>query len=604
MNAMAAQQKNFVEEDFASLFQEYLKKSDITEGAVTKGTIVAVSDDFVTVDVGLKSEGQIPLKEFQSGGRIPELQIGDEVDVFVERIENRQGEAVLSREKALREEAWGRLEEACAKAEHVMGVIFGKVKGGFTVDIQGAVAFLPGSQVDIRPIKDIGPLMGVQQPFQILKMDRKRGNIVVSRRAILEESRQGQRDEILKNIKEGDTLEGIVKNITDYGAFIDMGGVDGLLHVTDISWKRINHPSEVFSIGDTIKVIVTKYDQETKRISLGMKQLESNPWQGVDTQFKAGDRFNGRISNVTDYGAFVELADGIEGLVHVSEMSWTKKNIHPSKIVTVGQQVDVVVLEVDQEKHRISLGIKQCEANPWQTFADTRKEGDIIDGVIRNITEFGLFIGLEGDIDGLVHHSDISWEKSGEEAIKDYTKGQTVQAKILLVDVEKERVSLGIKQLSGKGGTESSAPQDDSSSSSSSSSGSSSAKKNETVTVTVDAVEKDGLKVTFEGGSGYIKKIDISSERKEQRPERFTAGDRMDAKILSVDKRGKALLSIKALEIELNKQAIREYGSTDSGASLGDILGAALNEAAATPKESKAKKPAAKAASKKKKSEE
>lgn len=600
MNAMAAQQK-FVEEDFASLFQEYLKKSDITEGAVTKGTIVAVSDDFVTVDVGLKSEGQIPLKEFQSGGRIPELKIGDEVDVFVERIENRQGEAVLSREKALREEAWGRLEEACAKAEHVMGVIFGKVKGGFTVDIQGAVAFLPGSQVDIRPIKDIGPLMGVQQPFQILKMDRKRGNIVVSRRAILEESRQGQRDEILKNIKEGDTLEGIVKNITDYGAFIDMGGVDGLLHVTDISWKRINHPSEVFAIGDTIKVIVTKYDQDTKRISLGMKQLESNPWQGVDTQFKQGDRFSGRISNVTDYGAFVELADGIEGLVHVSEMSWTKKNIHPSKIVTVGQQVDVVVLEVDQEKHRISLGIKQCEDNPWQTFADKHKEGDVIDGTIRNITEFGLFIGLEGDIDGLVHHSDISWEKSGEEAIKEYSKGATVQAKILLVDVEKERVSLGIKQLSGKGGTESSAPVEETSTGSSSAS---TAKKNETVTVTVEAVEKDGLKVKLEsGGEGYIKKIDLSSERKEQRPERFTAGDRMDAKVISVDKRGKATLSVKALEIELNKQAIRDYGSTDSGASLGDILGAALNEAA-TQKEPKASKPAAKAASKKKKTEE
>ena len=424
--------------------------------------------------------------------------------------------------------------------------------------------------MDIRPIRDVSPLMNVTQPFQILKMDRKRGNIVVSRRAIMEGSRQEQRDELLSRVHEGQILDGIVTNITDYGAFIDLGGVDGLLHVTDISWKRINHPSEVFGVGDTIKVIVTRYDTETKRISLGMKQLESNPWDGAQTTYTTGARFVGRVSNITDYGAFVELASGIEGLVHVSEMSWTKKNLHPSKIVAVGQEVNVVVLDMDPVKHRISLGIKQCEANPWQEFAATHKEGDVIEGEVRNITEFGLFVGLQGEIDGLVHHSDIAWGKTGEEAISAYKKGDKVNAKILVVDVEKERVSLGIKQL-GENPVEEKV---------------SGLKKGEVETCTIIEVTKDGLEVKTEAGTeGFIKKAELSRERKEQRPERFAAGDRVDAKIISIDKStGKIQLSIKVLEIEQHKHAIAEYGSSDSGASLGDILGAALSEASAKKK--------------------
>lgn len=571
MNAQAAAMKNEFEttEDFAKLFEESLKEYDIKEGSVVEGRIISIENDFVTVDVGLKSEGRIPLKEFAHGSASPDIKSGDKIEVYIERIENRQGEAVLSREKALREEAWEKLEKLCQEGQQVEGTIFGRVKGGFTVDIQGAVAFLPGSQVDIRPIRDVTPLMNVAQPFMILKMDRKRGNIVVSRRAILEESRQEARDELLENIKEGVVLEGIVKNITDYGAFIDMGGVDGLLHVTDISWKRINHPSEVFSIGQTVKVMVTKFDKDTKRISLGMKQLEENPWKEVAKNFEAGQKFNGRVSNITDYGAFVELSEGIEGLVHVSEMSWTKKNIHPSKIVAVGQEIEVMVLDVDTEKHRISLGIKQCEENPWQKFSTTHNVGDVIEGEIRNITEFGLFIGLEGGIDGLVHHSDISWSASGEEAIKEYSKGGTVKAKILLIDAEKERVSLGIKQLEEGGAATSSAALPDG------------VGKGETVTCTIAEVSKDGLLVDLEGGAqGFIKKIDLSRERKEQRPERFAVGDRVDAKITGADKKsGKVNLSIKALEMEQHQRAIEEYGSSDSGASLGDILGAALSEA-------------------------
>ncbi len=576
-------------EDFASMFEESLKERDIAEGSVTKGIIVSVEHDFIIVDVGLKSDGRIPLKEFMVTGKMPELQVGDEVEVYIDKVENRNGECIISREKAVREAAWERLEKFCQEGQVVEGVIFGRVKGGFTVDIQGAVAFLPGSQVDIRPIKDVGPLMNVPQPFMILKLDRKRGNIVVSRRAVLEESRQENRDEILSNIKEGAVLDGTIKNITDYGAFVDLGGVDGLIHVTDISWKRINHPSEVFSVGQAVKCMVIKYDENSKRISLGIKQMETNPWEGVSNQYKSGNRLKGRVSNITDYGAFVDLGDGIEGLVHVSEMSWTKKNVHPSKIVTVGQEIDVMVLEVEPEKHRISLGIKQCEENPWQQFAEKHKEGDTLKGEVRNITEFGLFIGLPGNIDGLVHHSDISWNASGEEAIKDYKKGDEVEAKILVVDVEKERVSLGIKQLgetpAGKSAT----------SSAGASSGGASAKRGEVMTVKVSEITKDGVKVTLENGDeGFIKKVELSRERKEQRPERFAVGDRLDAKSIGMDKGNKVSLSIKALEIEQHKQAIEEYGSTDSGASLGDILGAALSEAGsgdeAAPKKKATKK--------------
>jgi small subunit ribosomal protein S1 len=556
--AEKTKQDNF--EDFGALFEASLAQADIKEGDVVKGVVIAIKNDIVFVDVGLKSDGRIDVKEFEQQGET--VAAGDTVEVYVEKLENRQGELVLSRERAMREAAWVDLEDAAQEGTHVKGVIFGKVKGGFTVNIQGTVAFLPGSQVDVRPIKDITPLIGIEQPFVILKMDRKRGNIVVSRRAIMEESRQGQREEILENIREGDTMEGMVKNITDYGAFIDLGGVDGLLHVTDISWKRINHPSEVFSLGDTVKVIVTKFDQDTKRISLGMKQLEENPWEGAEHIYVAGARFSGTVSNITDYGVFVEMEDGIEGLVHVSEMSWTKKNVHPSKLVSVGDAVDVMVLEVEPAKHRISLGMKQCQENPWEQFASSHAVGNVVEASITNITEFGLFISLAEDIDGLVHHSDISWDHNGEEAVKDYKKGDMVKAKILLIDAEKERISLGIKQLEDR-------PE-----------AAQTIKKGEVVTCEITEVTADGLKVKLsDGQEGFIKKIDISSDRKEQRPERFAVGDRIDAKIATVDKKdGSVTLSIKQLEIEQNKQAVKEYGSSDSGATLGDILGAALSK--------------------------
>lgn len=572
-------------ENFAEMFESCFT-SDITEGSVVSGIIIAIEKDTVLMDVGLKSEGRISLKEFAQAGRVPELAIGDSFDVYVERFEDRNGEAQLSREKALREESWTDLEKKCKAQERVEGIIFARVKGGFTVDIAGAVAFLPGSQIDVRPIKDATPLMNVPQPFMILKMDRKRGNIVVSRRAVMEESRVEARNELLDNIHEGQALDGVVKNITDYGAFIDMGGVDGLLHVTDISWKRINHPSEVFKVGDSVKVMVTKFDEKTKRVSLGMKQLESNPWEGIQDQFQVGAKFKGKVASIADYGVFVELMNGIEGLVHVSEMSWTKKNTHPSKIVAIGDEVNVVILDVEIEKHRISLGMKQCAENPWETFATTHKVGDIVEGQVRNITDFGLFIGLDQDIDGLVHHSDISWTDNSEDAIKTFKKGDMVKTKIMLIDTEKERVSLGIKQLEkAPEGVDTSASNSGASASrsSASSSSSSSAKSNrgQVVTCTVTAVQKDGIEVKFgdEETIAFIKRNELSRDRQEQRPDRFSAGDRVDAKIVSTDKSGKPSLSIKALEMDEHKRAVEEYGSSDSGASLGAILGAALQEA-------------------------
>jgi small subunit ribosomal protein S1 len=507
---------------------------------------------------------------------VPELRVGDEVEVYLEKLENKNGEAIISREKALREESWTRLERACAKGEHVDGVIFGRVKGGFTVDIDGAVAFLPGSQVDIRPVRDITPLMGISQPFLILKMDRKRGNIVVSRRAILEESRVEARNELLGKISEGQILDGIVKNITDYGAFIDMGGIDGLLHVTDISWRRINHPSEVLHIGQNIKVMVTKFDQETKRISLGIKQLEKNPWEGVASKYAVGQRFKGTVTNITDYGAFIELEKGIEGLVHVSEMSWTKKNTHPSKIISSSQEVEVLVLDIDPVKHRISLGMKQCEENPWAQFASRHPIGTILEGTIRNITDFGLFIGLEGDIDGLVHHSDISWTETGENVMKNYKKGDTIKAKVLAIDADKERISLGIKQLTDNtaGGVLDSI------------------NKGDVVTCVVTSIAESGIEVKINDSIiAFIKKSDLSRDRQEQRPERFAVGDRIDAKVTTVDKTAhKVAVSVKALEADEQKRAIEEYGSADSGASLGDILGAALSDASEGKSKKKSKK--------------
>jgi small subunit ribosomal protein S1 len=551
-------------EKFADLIQETFGDKPKLQGSVVKGRVIAVEKDFVLVDAGLKSEGRVSLKEFTSGPAGPEVKLGDMIDVFVERLEDRNGESVLSREKARREESWVTLEKAHAAATRVNGVIFGKVKGGFTVDLQGATAFLPGSQVDIRPVKDITPLMGTPQPFQILKMDRLRGNIVVSRRAVLEESRAEARSELVANLKEGQILQGVVKNITDYGAFVDLGGVDGLLHVTDISWKRVNNPSEALQIGQSVKVQVIRFNSETQRISLGMKQLESDPWEGVAAKYPARTRLKGKVTNITDYGAFVELEPGIEGLVHVSEMSWTKKNVHPSKIVNTGDNIEVEVLDVDTTKRRISLGIKQCQENPWTAFADKYAADTELEGEIRNITEFGLFVALPGDIDGMVHISDISWDKNGEEALTAYAKGQVVKFKVLESDPEKERISLGIKQLSPD-------PFENVSLG---------IKKGDVVTCTVSAITEGGIEVTLgDNLTGFIRKGELSRERSEQRPDRFAVREKVDAKVTQIDKGARKItLSIKAREIDEEKEAMAEYGSSDSGASLGDILGAALKQ--------------------------
>ncbi|HBR69513.1 MAG TPA: 30S ribosomal protein S1 [Rhodospirillaceae bacterium] len=552
--------------EFAALLKESLRGQSKFTGNVVKGTVVAVDNEFVIVDVGLKSEGRIPKQEFSKPGEDPEIRAGDDVEVFVERMEDRNGESVLSREKARREEVWIELEKSHKDNQRVTGIIFGRVKGGFTVDLGGAVAFLPGSQVDIRPVRDVGPLMGNPQPFHILKMDRSRGNIVVSRRAVLEESRQEARSDLLDTLKEGQIVQGVVKNITDYGAFVDLGGVDGLLHVTDISWKRVNHPSEVLQIGQNVDVQIIRFNEETQRISLGIKQLEDDPWKGVAAKFPVGSKLSGRVTNIADYGAFVELEEGIEGLVHVSEMSWVKKNIHPGKIVSTSQQVEVMVLDVDADKRRISLGLKQCQENPWAAFAKSHSVGDTFEGEVRNITEFGLFIALSPEIDGMVHLSDISWEDQSEAALKQFEKGQKAKVKILDMDPNKERVALGIKQLTEDPYQGAAAP--------------GGLAKGAVVTCTVSEIGDKSIEVTISDGmTGTIKKADLSRERSEQRPDRFAVGEKVDAKVISVDKKTrKVTLSIKAREIDEDKQAMKEFGSTESGASLGDILGAALQE--------------------------
>ena len=549
-------------ENFADLLAESFGENTNIEGSVVRGFVIGMEGDAVIIDVGLKSEGRVPLKELTTPGQEPDVNIGDEIEVYVERIEDKNGQAMLSREKARREEAWGVLEASFEKQERVTGVIFGKVKGGFTVDLSGATAFLPGSQVDIRPVRDLGPLMGTPQPFQILKIDRRRGNIVVSRRAVLEESRAEARSELVSNLQEGQVLQGVVKNITDYGAFVDLGGVDGLLHVTDIAWQRISHPSEALQIGETVEVQVIRFNPETQRISLGMKQLQSDPWESVEGKFPIGSKLEGRVTNITDYGAFVELEAGVEGLVHVSEMSWTKKNVHPGKIVSTSQQVEVMVLDVDLGKRRISLGLKQCSGNPWEEYSAANPAGTEIEGEIRNITEFGLFVGLTEEIDGLVHLSDISWEATGEAALEGFNKGDMVKAKILDVDIDKERISLGIKQLTD----DPYAGQMDSH------------RKGEVVTCTVTQLTDNGIEVSVgESLTGFIRRADLSRDRAEQRADRFAVGEKVDAVITNVDKKSRKLtLSIKARETAEEKQAVEEYGSSDSGASLGDILGAAL----------------------------
>jgi small subunit ribosomal protein S1 len=562
-------------ENFADLLAESFNEDMNIEGSVVLGTVISVEKEAVIVDVGLKSEGRVSIKEFMAPGQDASVNIGDQVEVYVERLEDRNGQALLSRDKARREEAWAALETAHDDQQRVTGVIFGKVKGGFTVDLDGATAFLPGSQVDIRPVRDLGPLMGTPQPFQILKIDRKRGNIVVSRRAVLEESRAEARSELVSNLSEGQVLSGIVKNLTEYGAFVDLGGVDGLLHVTDIAWRRINHPSEVLSVGETVEVQVIRFNAETQRISLGMKQLQEDPWEAAKSNFTVGNIVKGRVTNITDYGAFIELADGVEGLVHVSEMSWTKKNVHPGKIVSTSQEVDVMVLDVDMEKRRISLGIKQCIANPWEDFAQSFKAGSEIEGEIRNITEFGLFVGLNDEIDGLVHLTDISWDVQGDEAIQSYKKGDMVKAKVLEVDVTKERISLGIKQLTEDTVGETL----------------SNIKKGDIVTCTITKSTDGGLEVSVgDNLQGFIRRSDLSRDRDEQRPERFAVGEKVDAQVTMVDGKARKLsLSIKAREMTEEKQAMASFGSSDSGASLGDILGAALAKRDTSAKDSESK---------------
>ncbi len=555
-------QDHFMGEDFASLLDETLGRDTGFDGSVVTGRIVRLTDEFAIVDVGLKSEGRVLLKEFAPPGMKPDIKPGDHVELYVERYEDKDGTIVLSREKARREEAWTNLEKAFEGQQRVNGTIYGRVKGGFTVDLGGAVAFLPGSQVDIRPVRDVAPLMGSPQPFQILKMDRARGNIVVSRRAVLEETRAEQRSELIQGLKEGMILDGVVKNITDYGAFVDLGGVDGLLHVTDIAWRRINHPSEALVIGQPVKVQVIRFNSETQRISLGMKQLEADPWEGVAAKYPPGARYSGRVTNITDYGAFVELEPGVEGLVHVSEMSWTKKNVHPGKIVSTSQEVDVMVLDVDSGKRRISLGLKQVQRNPWEQFADDHPIGSEVEGEIRNITEFGLFIGLSADIDGMIHMSDLSWDEPGELAMAKFEKGEIVKAKVLDVDVEKERISLGIKQM-----------RDDPAATLLDT-----VHKGDVVTCVISAIQANGIEVKVNDVlTGFIRRAELARDKTDQRPDRFAVGEKVDAKIVSVDRAARKLtLTIKGKEMEEEKQAMQEYGSSDSGASLGDILGAAI----------------------------
>ncbi|MEP9400737.1 30S ribosomal protein S1 [Sphingomonas sp. VNH70] len=559
-----ASMANPTRDDFASMLDDMFGASESFEGRVVIGTVTGIENDLAVIDVGLKSEGRVPLREFAAPGQKADLKVGDEVEVYVDRVENANGEAMLSRDRARREAAWDKLETEFAKTARVEGVIFGRVKGGFTVDLSGAVAFLPGSQVDIRPVRDVTPLMDIPQPFQILKMDRKRGNIVVSRRAVLEETRAEQRSGLIQSLAEGQVIDGVVKNITDYGAFVDLGGIDGLLHVTDLSYKRVGHPSEVLNIGDTVRVQIIRINRDTQRISLGMKQLESDPWDGAAAKYPIGAKLSGRVTNITEYGAFVELEPGIEGLVHVSEMSWTKKNVHPGKIVSTSQEVDVIVLEVDQDKRRISLGLKQAQANPWEKFAEEHPVGSTVEGEVKNATEFGLFIGLDGDVDGMVHMSDIAWGISGEDALNLHRKGETVQAVVLAIEPDKERISLGMKQLE-RGGPVAAQAGDR-------------LNKNAIVTVTVLEVRDAGLEVQQgdDGATGFIKRTDLGRDRDEQRPERFQVGQKFDAMVTGFDRSKKPTFSIKAMQIAEEKQAVAQYGSSDSGASLGDILGEAL----------------------------
>ncbi len=554
-------------ESFAELFEQSIKETEMRPGAIVSGIVVAIDSETVTVSAGLKSEGVIPLNQFLNEKGDVEVVIGDSVDVSLEAIEDGYGTTQLSREKAKRFATWIELEKACEASETVIGVITGKVKGGFTVEIKDVRAFLPGSLVDVRPVRDTAHLEGKDLEFKVIKLDQKRNNVVVSRRSVIEAENSAEREELLEKLEEGAVAKGIVKNLTDYGAFVDLGGVDGLLHITDMAWKRVKHPSEVVQVGDEIDVKVLKYDRERSRVSLGMKQLGEDPWADLNRRYPEGARLFGRVTNLTDYGCFVEIEEGVEGLVHVSEMDWTNKNIHPSKVVNLGDEVEVMVLDIDEERRRISLGLKQCIANPWGEFASKFNKNDKVKGNIKSITDFGVFIGLDGGIDGLVHLSDISWTLTGEEAVREFNKGDEVEAVVLSVDAERERISLGIKQVDSDPFAEFVAEN----------------AKGTIVTGTVISADAKGVKVSLgENIEGYLRASEISEERVEDASKHFKEGDTIEAKFTAVDKKNRGIsLSIKAKFKQEEADAVAEFSKDDESsapATLGDLLKEQLDQ--------------------------
>ncbi|WP_289366451.1 30S ribosomal protein S1 [Pantoea stewartii] len=552
-------------ESFAQLFEESLKEIETRPGSIVRGVVVSIDKDVVLVDAGLKSESAIPAEQFKNAAGELEIQVGDEVDVALDAVEDGFGETLLSREKAKRHEAWITLEKAYEEAETVTGIINGKVKGGFTVELNGIRAFLPGSLVDVRPVRDTLHLEGKELEFKVIKLDQKRNNVVVSRRAVIESENSAERDQLLENLQEGMEVKGIVKNLTDYGAFVDLGGVDGLLHITDMAWKRVKHPSEIVNVGDEINVKVLKFDRERTRVSLGLKQLGEDPWVAIAKRYPEGTKLTGRVTNLTDYGCFVEIEEGVEGLVHVSEMDWTNKNIHPSKVVNVGDMVEVMVLDIDEERRRISLGLKQCKSNPWQQFAETHNKGDRVEGKIKSITDFGIFIGLDGGIDGLVHLSDISWNATGEEAVREYKKGDEIAAVVLQVDAERERISLGVKQLAEDPFNNYITLN----------------KKGAIVTGKVTAVDAKGATVELaDGVEGYLRASEASMDRIEDATLVLNVGDDVEAKFTGVDRKNRVVsLSVRAKDQADEKEAINTVNTKQEEGNFSSAMAEAFKAA-------------------------
>jgi small subunit ribosomal protein S1 len=553
-------------QSFAEMFEESLVNQDLRRGAVVTGTVVAIQSDSVIVNAGLKSEGVIPIEEFKNTLGEVEVEVGDEVEVSLEAIEDGFGETKLSREKAKRDEVWRRLEKAFENEDIVKGIISGKVKGGFTVDIEEIRAFLPGSLVDVRPVRDPTFLEGKELEFKVIKLDQRRNNVVVSRRAVVETEFSAEREALLENLQEGITVKGIVKNLTDYGVFVDLGGIDGLLHITDMAWKRVKHPSEIVNVGDEIDVKVLKFDRERNRVSLGMKQLGQDPWADLARRYPAGSRLFGKITNIADYGCFVEIEEGVEGLVHVSEMDWTNKNVNPAKVVHIGQEVEVTVLDIDEERRRISLGIKQCYPNPWDEFCATRNKGDIVKGTIKSITDFGIFIGLDGDIDGLVHLSDISWHEAGEDAVRQFTKGDEIEAVVLSVDPERERISLGIKQLEKDPFSNFVAEN---------------AKGSFVKGIVKEVDAKAAIIDLGDGVDGTLRASELSRDRIEDARTILTVGEEIEAKFMGVDRKSRAImLSVKAKDFDEEQSMMQDYGagSAEATTNLGDVLKQHMSE--------------------------